>query len=301
MLPAILRMRWLPTGELPQIWTWGALICALAAGAVWTVRRSRWRSPASEPACGQCGYFVTGLCGNVCPECGSDLRIVGVVAPGEARQAQARFTVAILALLLPLPMVIGWRVVHPLLPKRLTSHSQVILARPTSGVYHQIQIDAGGSRWVFFRSGPLLPTDLAIRVFRDPSRAALLFIDLGDPGPVTSHGHQYRILRRSNEFNRDMLLGWVADELGLDSGNAQVRMEMSELESLVQNGMRGGGFSPSAGSSWSSVSASSAGAVSAPLWMLFAWVALWTVAAVLVLRRMLRRPTELDVATAHRD
>jgi rRNA maturation endonuclease Nob1 len=36
------------------------------------------RALAPEPRCGACGYIVKGLPGRVCPECGSDLRVVGV-------------------------------------------------------------------------------------------------------------------------------------------------------------------------------------------------------------------------------
>ena len=32
-----------------------------------------------EPACGKCGYAVRGLDTFICPECGSDLRQVGII------------------------------------------------------------------------------------------------------------------------------------------------------------------------------------------------------------------------------
>jgi hypothetical protein len=41
--------------------------------------RGRGRSEDGLPRCGKCGYAVCGLRGgHVCPECGSDLRAVGI-------------------------------------------------------------------------------------------------------------------------------------------------------------------------------------------------------------------------------
>ena len=39
----------------------------------------------SEPVCGHCGYCVRGISQLICPECGSDLREVGIVAPNARR------------------------------------------------------------------------------------------------------------------------------------------------------------------------------------------------------------------------
>ena len=38
--------------------------------------------PVSEPSCNACGYAVRGLPSFTCPECGSDLREVGIATPG---------------------------------------------------------------------------------------------------------------------------------------------------------------------------------------------------------------------------
>src|SRR5688500_2850472 len=36
----------------------------------------------ADPTSGKCGYIIRGIAGFTCPECGSDLREVGIVAPG---------------------------------------------------------------------------------------------------------------------------------------------------------------------------------------------------------------------------
>ena len=59
------------------------VVTALVGVAVETLlQRERLREEGlyrlAEPRCGRCGYIVIGLPGHVCPECGSDLRVVGV-------------------------------------------------------------------------------------------------------------------------------------------------------------------------------------------------------------------------------
>jgi hypothetical protein len=48
---------------------------------VFLAMRNRGTAP-SEPSCGKCGYLVKGLTGLTCPECGSDLREVGITSLG---------------------------------------------------------------------------------------------------------------------------------------------------------------------------------------------------------------------------
>jgi hypothetical protein len=36
----------------------------------------------TDPICGKCGYCVRGITSLICPECGSDLREVGIIPPG---------------------------------------------------------------------------------------------------------------------------------------------------------------------------------------------------------------------------
>lgn len=65
--------------------SWGLVLLLLGVLAVPLLiiaarRRMRSRG-ATEPSCGQCGYAVRGLTTFTCPECGADLREVGIRTP----------------------------------------------------------------------------------------------------------------------------------------------------------------------------------------------------------------------------
>jgi hypothetical protein len=40
-----------------------------------------WQGAVAQPSCGACGYPVQGLPSFTCPECGKDLRQVGIITP----------------------------------------------------------------------------------------------------------------------------------------------------------------------------------------------------------------------------
>ena len=57
------------------------MVTAVVGVVVETILRrevEREISGAREPRCGRCGYIVIGLPSRICPECGSDLRTVGL-------------------------------------------------------------------------------------------------------------------------------------------------------------------------------------------------------------------------------
>ena len=54
-------------------------------------RRAAWWGPkVAEPSCRACGYAVKGLPSFTCPECGSDLREVGIDTPGAGQELVRR-------------------------------------------------------------------------------------------------------------------------------------------------------------------------------------------------------------------
>jgi hypothetical protein len=52
--------------------------------------RGFWGPKVTEPSCRACGYAVRGLPSFTCPECGSDLREVGIDTPGAGAELLRR-------------------------------------------------------------------------------------------------------------------------------------------------------------------------------------------------------------------
>ena len=85
--------------------------------------RVLWRRKAvTQPACGNCGYFVRGITTFTCPECGEDLREAGIVTPSTHAKGWSSDPVlraALWTLLLPIPATILTVVAYdsPLTPR----------------------------------------------------------------------------------------------------------------------------------------------------------------------------------------
>src|SRR5262245_27162203 len=60
----------------------------------------------TEPSCGSCGYCVRGLEGMICPECGSDLREVGILTPGEQKPMSMKMRLIFWTAFAPLPALL---------------------------------------------------------------------------------------------------------------------------------------------------------------------------------------------------
>ncbi|HSI36374.1 MAG: adenylate/guanylate cyclase domain-containing protein [Phycisphaerae bacterium] len=69
-----------------------AALLLTIGGLVWYLKRRRARLPG---VCGKCGYNVTGIPTFTCPECGSDLREVGIVQGTGGRIKPSREAVAL--------------------------------------------------------------------------------------------------------------------------------------------------------------------------------------------------------------
>lgn len=70
---------------LLSVLTAAAIIGVLCVSAILTsARRRPGDTPLDSGACGQCGYSVRGVSELWCPECGADLREVGIDRPRRA-------------------------------------------------------------------------------------------------------------------------------------------------------------------------------------------------------------------------
>ena len=105
-------------------------------------QRRWWDPKVSEPSCRACGYAVRGLPSFTCPECGSDLREVGIDTPSAGAEALRRIKSAFSALggmALALGRVIGLR-----LP--VTSHRGMIEVRHDGRVVFEPSVCLPGGR-----------------------------------------------------------------------------------------------------------------------------------------------------------
>lgn len=107
-------------------WLWLALLATmvgvfLAWIAASARRPLRTKRPAL-PSCGQCGYIVRGIGSLNCPECGADLREVGIVVerPRNRRFRLVQFLV-LWTLVMPLPAICISAVVAAAWPRQYSS------------------------------------------------------------------------------------------------------------------------------------------------------------------------------------
>lgn len=97
------------------------ILAAIVGAALMLLRRPGKRTNQDTPACGQCGYCVRGLPTFTCPECGSDLREVGIVRPDMRRGLGAGWRMILWTLVLSITaLMISVPVSNALGPKAVT-------------------------------------------------------------------------------------------------------------------------------------------------------------------------------------
>src|SRR5688572_23757491 len=84
------------------------MVFAAAFVVVTTVRRGAAGAGrrVEVPSCGSCGYCVIGLETMTCPECGKDLREVGILTPGTAKPMSRGGRVFVWTLVSAAPLLI---------------------------------------------------------------------------------------------------------------------------------------------------------------------------------------------------
>lgn len=134
----------------------------LAAGAValiLLVRRGRVRL--TGPVCGACGYSVLGLSHMTCPECGNDLRRVGILTPrtpGRPRGPLGGIIVLTGAVLLV--AFVSSLAIIDILPLWHSDSEQSRLNSPRSAAYREAIIHADGASYLPKRNG--LPVEIEL-------------------------------------------------------------------------------------------------------------------------------------------
>ncbi len=183
-----------------------------------------------EPACGNCGYAVRGLPTFTCPECGEDLREVGIVTPGHAGMSptmRGAILVLLWTLVLPVPaLILSTMVVH-MTPQRGETRINHSLGNPSSKAYRGIEVQ----QRVVGSDTSVTSNSVTLTLLPAPGAPIRIEID-----PVNL-GYRYRT-KSGEEVKADAgldpgkLLDWMS-QAGIDRQNEQVKLEAAELLSIA--------------------------------------------------------------------
>jgi hypothetical protein len=201
----------------------------------------------ADPVCGKCGYCVRGIEGLTCPECGSDLREVGILTSRHRRPATPWVYFALWTLALP----IGAILVSVLLMRTVIPFSQ------TSKVH----------RTIFFQAPPYLFTTLQVNgaarewqpplAQRTPIPPQILHVQDQGSGRwleinMNTRGYSYRttngsLVQSGGGMNGGVLADWLGT-CGINAADPRVRSlcdaAYPALADISQGGALAAGFMP---------------------------------------------------------
>jgi hypothetical protein len=211
-----------PTTILALLSSLGVVIILAGIVAVIVLERRR-RRVSDLPTCGHCRYVVRGIASLTCPECGSDLREVGIFVPGMRRGPNTTLRVGIFTVAFPIAALLLTQATYEYGPQRFTEESM-------RNIYCQVP-DAPY----------LLPPYVAVRAqgslviwWGDVNRAPPQKLTLTISHPVTSEMHVNldsgiaRFFRPSDSasdkpraFNEQAVTEWF-DAVGVDVDDPRV-------------------------------------------------------------------------------
>ncbi len=268
-------------------------------------RRSRVRS-VSRPCCGRCLYAVAGLTSLTCPECGSDLRVVGILTPAMRRPTGPWLAIILWTLALPVPALVISGVLSSLIMPERHEYEERWLLTPTSdvGVTHiDFTASASSWNWPWNRPGDAAwheaPDTLRFAVFAPANGSAPrgeLIVDLDRSAWRTSSDLQDRPL---TDLNGETLGAWLAETCG-EPAQALAAPVDSIVDSIAASSLGRTAITPAlrgvsilgAINSTQSGSMSMSGPLTGSILALLGfWVVVWLLVSVLLYRRQTRTAT----------
>jgi hypothetical protein len=101
----------------------------------------------TEPSCGKCGYCVRGLQSSICPECGSDLRVAGILAPGDMKPLSRRMRLLMWTCSAPFPaFMLATLAAISFAPWETTTTHQRVFFSHVPGATMTVRIEQTGQR-----------------------------------------------------------------------------------------------------------------------------------------------------------
>ena len=241
-----------------------ALAVALAArGWVWS-RRVPVSPPqpqvaAADPRCGQCGYIARGIASLTCPECGSDLREVGIDTGRAAAYRPTWWVVGTLAFCWSVGVFAAWQIaaeqVRRGTPSVFTATRSVSMNGPRSKAYASVSFRAVGEHPAGSpaAANPGSATPAAVvTLFTGDGRAHRLTADL-DKDTYQYVAADGRAVGPRPGLSAGGVVAWMADA-GLNLQDPQVAAEAAEVTAtLLSPGRYGGRWTTGSGSSSGSI------------------------------------------------
>jgi len=230
------------------------VVAAVIALTVIAIQASR-RRKLTGPVCGHCGYSVTGLTTMTCPECGGDLRAVGITTPSTSLGGNVVAAVMIFTLLLGFIAAVATSGLISVVPVRHSYKRQVRLG-PVSSAYPNVLVQTSRTSW----SGSFLPAAVTIELepagANSTASSAQMTVHADGKYEFTTAGS--RVVGQ-DEFGESAVLEWLK-AAGIDTTAADMQRKAARIVAEARIAARSGRAAKSQSSgSGSSMSSSSGG------------------------------------------
>lgn len=199
-------------------------------------RRQAWgRGRAAEPSCGKCGYPVRGLTSLNCPECGSDLREVGIVTPRTAREAGPLVWAVVWTVVLPWPAIgLSALLAATALPRGVETNMRRVIFVQAPYLNAIIQANMTGRGVRYGQHGPPRPvpvTQLTLEL-QTQRTVGPLTVDLAS-GTSRYTDAAGQAVTRPGPFDPGAVLAWLGSA-GFDTTDPKIQARAADVHAAAQ-------------------------------------------------------------------
>lgn len=200
-----------------------------------------------EPACGKCGYCVRGIEGLTCPECGSDLREVGILTGPHRRPVAPWAYAALWTLALPVgALLISLLLMRTVLPfSRTTKVQRVMFFSAPPYLFTTVNVSGASREWqpALANRTPAPPQVLQLH---DLPSGRSMQVDM-KTGAYSYRKKNGTTVQRSSGMNGGVLADWLGT-CGFNAADPRVRslcnIAYPALAEVSQGGAAAAGFTP---------------------------------------------------------
>lgn len=237
------------------------------------------RKRVTAPSCGSCGYAVEGLETLRCPECGSDLRTVGIITPATSGGVPRGVWAVLFTLFLPIPALVISGVLSTALPRVYQFQASTTLSSPRSGAFNSVVVSGEGTG----RRGIRQADSIVLTLIPNDGRKVptLTYLPADNKAIIGPPANQ-----TIDQLSTEAIEAWFASA-GVETSTPAITKETIDILRtirMVEMGSSGGSTSAFGGMGGSSGS-STAPRTWFTVTMLIFWLAVWIGGLFLILRR----------------